>query len=402
MATTKKKQPTAKPKPSAAVTDTALEEQFASNASSAQQHSKINSTPIYVCLRCGVKTIDPKNHFFLAGNPDLYTANGGYVPLCKSCMQELYTKAFDVAGDVELAIQICCHYLDWPFNPAIANKAKDARISYPLQEYNNRILHSRDKGKDFGETIVFRIKNEDKDAIAQRAADEKKWDRDSRVNMSYVKKIVGYDPFADDSLTSEDRKYLFNTMAGYCPDDSITEDSHRLQSILNIVSLQLQAHKVGEQINREFAKSPINAQAIDSFTKVQKDLYQSINSMAKENGVSVSSAGASKPVNTLTERMKMLKEQKFEDIEVNMFNIEQSKCFQKIAEISMHAAIKELQLEDNDYSDMLAEQTELVAKLTNERDTLAEELRLLKNQKILNQYELDRYDAQRNQPENDT
>ena len=326
----------------------------------------------------------------------MYTANGGYVPICKSCMQELYTYAFDVSGgDVELAIQICCHYLDWPFNPVIANKAKEAKISYPLQEYSNRIVHSRDKDKDFGQTLVFRIKNEDKVAADERAAAEKKWDTASLKNMAYVKKIVGYDPFDDTSLTSEDRMYLFNTMAGYCPDDSIIDDSHRLQSILNIVNLQLQAHKVGEQISREFAKSPISPHTIDSFTKIQKDLFQSINSMAKENGVSASSAGAAKPVNTLTERMKVLKEQGFDAIEVNMFNIEQSKCFQKIADISLHSMIKELRLEDNDYSEMQAEQLELITKLTNERDKLAEELRLLKNEKKMKEFEIEQYEAQK-------
>lgn len=378
----------------AAAPKLSAEEEIAAVKLEADQQRNLAQTTLYRCLRCGVGTLNPKDHFFLSSSP-MYKENKGFVPICKACFKEIYTEILDKFGDADLALKACCHYLDWAYDPVIARKAREAKSSFPLAEYSKRIGASRFSKQTYVDTMYLRITNSAPTAVETREKLEQMWDQTSLQNMQFIKNTVGYDPFSDDNLSSSDRKFLFNTMAGYCPDSSVADDSHKLQSIINIVQLQLQVHKIGEQINQELAKYPIDADKVDDYTTIQKNLYQSINTMAKENGISASGSGGVKPANTLTQKMKKLQEEGFDEIEVNMFNIEQSKALQTIADISMHSIIKELQLEANDYAEIRAEQVEIINKLRAERDKAVEENRILRNEKILYEAEQEEYKRSR-------
>lgn len=393
MAATKTKRRSPKTTPVAASPDLALEKTMAAGAVGAEQQEKLSAAHLYKCVRCGASTLRPKDKFFLSPTSVLYIANEGYVPICKTCMQELYSALLNKYSSPDTAIQVCCHYLDWPYDAAIARKARDNSTTFPLPIYYRSICSSRFAQQTFVDTLQTQAPSSTKQA---RAKVEQNWDRESLQNMGYIKNIVGYDPFDDESFTSTDRKFLFNTMAGYCPDSTVSSDSHKLQSILNIVKLQLQAYKVGEQINQVLAHHPIDVERMNDYTNIQKNLHQSINTMAKENGISASGNGGVKPANTLTERMKLLKEEGFEAIEVNMFNVEQSEMFQKIADISINSIIKELQFEDNDYSEILSEQLAHISTLTQEHDTAVEELRVLENKMIAREEEFKEYEKQKN------
>ena len=68
-------------------------------------------------------------------------------------------------------------------------------------------------------------------------------------------------------------------------------------------------------------------------------------------------------------------EQKFE---VNLFDIETSMGMQQVSELSNKAIIKQLMLDENDYTWMISEQKEMIERQENKIIRLEEENRLIK------------------------
>lgn len=339
-------------------------------------------TPVYTCLRCGKSALKPEEHFYRIRTSTLYLSNDYYVPLCKTCLKNIYNEYVKKYDDVDIAFALCCAVLDIAYVPHVARNAIEEKPDSPIGLYLSRIAMTPHSELTYGDSYVKSLYETGDAKVAIREKQEKKWDDESLQNMQYIKNIVAYDPFEDESYTSADRKFLFNTMAGYCPDSTIASDSHKLQSILNIVKVQLQAHKVSELLSEELTKEPPDQRRIEGYTKTQKELYASINTMAKENGISAGS-GAVKSITTLTERMRKLQEEDFEDIEFNLFSVEHSEALKACAQISAESIFKELQLDGADYTEIITKQRDLIEKLSKENSELSEDLRIYKNKEAL-------------------
>jgi hypothetical protein len=66
--------------------------------------------------------------------------------------------------------------------------------------------------------------------------------------MNYCISVCGYDPFENCGMTDLDRKYCFNILAGYCDSQGVSEDGHKVQSVIQITQSQLQCRKLDEFI----------------------------------------------------------------------------------------------------------------------------------------------------------
>jgi len=80
--------------------------------------------------------------------------------------------------------------------------------------------------------------------------------------------------------------------------------------------------------------------------------------------------------------MKEMAEHGFSEIEVNLFDIKTSEAFKQIDEISNTNISNQLTLDNNEYTDIIKEQRELIQKYDNELEYLKEENRILKNKII--------------------
>lgn len=304
--------------------------------------------------------------------------NNAYSRICKNCVEKMYQDILTKTDNVYLAVETCCHYLDVPYVPAFAKITELNKNRRPMSEYVNTLLTSQAyEGLTYADSIADRYTPDGEQKIATPR--EKDWDKDSVQNMNYIKNIVGYDPFDDETYSDADRKFLYNTMSGYCPDSTIANDSHKLNSIINIVRQLLQVNKVTNEINRQLSL-PVEEQTdIKNLADMQKTFFQSIDRMAEKN--SISQAKSSRGANTLTARMQMLQNDGFRNIEVNMFDIKQAKQLQALADMSAKAMINAIELEDNDYSEIIAEQRDMVVRLNRENEELKEQVRILTNEK---------------------
>ena len=190
---------------------------------------------------------------------------------------------------------------------------------------------------------------------------------------------LGYDPFEEEPI--EDRKYLFNVLVDYL-DDSILEDNFLLNSIISIVKSQRQVAKLDAQISsiiNDPERMANNMSAVKSLVEAKKNISTAMLKTAEDNGISAKyNTTKSKGQGTLSGILGRLNDIGFESAKINMFDIETSKSLRQIADISNKSIIEQLNLDDSEWSSMVAEQRHLLTDLQGRYDIAKEECRLLR------------------------
>jgi hypothetical protein len=101
--------------------------------------------------------------------------------------------------------------------------------------------------------------------------------------------------------------------------------------------------------------------------------------MAKDNGISVNhNNNKSKGGNTLNGIVKKLNEIGLSSAEINLFDLETCDAMKQIADFSNRSILDQLMFDENDYTDMISQQRDLIKKLDDVLITLRENNRLLK------------------------
>lgn len=210
-----------------------------------------------------------------------------------------------------------------------------------------------------------------------------KWSKKDKQNMKYVISTIGYDPFEEVGLSEADRKYCFNILAGYCDTDGIAEDGHKMQGVVEITMLYCQCKKITEAMNIELSKEIVDDAKVAKLTSSKSSLLSSIATIAKDNNIASNYNKNSKQgQNSLTSKMKEMAENDFEAIKVNLFDIKTSEAFKQIADLSNQSIMEQLTFDNNDYTDIIKEQREMIQKYEHDYDELQEENRQLKNKII--------------------
>jgi len=348
------------------------------------------NAPVYKCTRCGKTKDDPKGFFFVSKTSPLFTSNELYTHICCDCANELFMDAKLKYKDEKMALIVICHYLDVYFAEELYEKVKDnANFSYG--NYSKLLNGTQYKAKNFTTFLVNALRegNALKTGQEIQLDNEVKWNASDKKNKSYVLQTVGYDCFEDENYTDANRKFLFNTLSDYLTDDVI-EDPHKLLSAISLVKTTLQLDSVDKLITSEFRQKIPDNSLIKSLTEIKDKLARTINSCANENGISAKGSGkGSKGSNTLTNIMKEMSENGFEEIKVNIVDIKLSNSYQEIAKDNARALFDELNNTSDDYARMVATQSEMIDEYQTKIMKLEEEIRLLKIQNKALKLELD-------------
>ena len=209
------------------------------------------------------------------------------------------------------------------------------------------------------------------------------WSNKDTQNMNYAISTIGYDPYEDVGLTDADKKYCFNMLAGYCDTDGLSEDGHKLQGVIEITMLYCQCKKITEAMNVELSRLEVDDAKIAKLTTSKSSLLSSIATIAKDNNIASNYNKNSKQgQSSLSSKMKEMAENGFEEIRVNLFDIKTSEAFRQIDEISNINIANQLTLDNNEYSEIVKEQREMIQKYDKDIEELREENRILKNKII--------------------
>ena len=345
------------------------------------------------------------------------------VPVCKECCK---SSCLNDDGSVNLDdLKILLRQIDKPlyydqFESAIQSvKKENSYISSEevnlhgkdiLQKYFTLIATRQDKARSFSDSeqegfihqntnrkqeeinfikskyskylVVDKLKKTDTVEIISDNTDVK-WSKKDKQNMKYVISTVGYDPFEDVGLSEADRKYCFNILSGYCDTDGISEDGHKMQGVIEMTMLYCQCKKITEAMNIELSKETVDDAKVSKLTSSKSSLLSSIATIAKDNNIASNYNKNSKQgQNSLTSKMKEMEENDFEAIKVNLFDIKTSEAFKQIADLSNQSIMDQLTFDNNDYTEIVKEQREMIQKYEHDCDELKEENRNLKNKII--------------------
>lgn len=340
--------------------------------------AKLNTkkeTPRYVCQCCGEEKVE--SNFFSSKWSKVWNITDHKVLFCKDCIQKLFDE-FKNRFDEFTALKICCHYLDVPVYREMYDSIVQNNNFFNVGLYLRQMNLGQFQYKGFEVSMVNGELGKTEDEAKEER--EAKWSRADKQNMNYCISVCGYDPFENCGMTDLDRKYCFNILAGYCDSQGVSEDGHKVQSVIQITQSQLQCRKLDEFINAELMSQSPDESRIKNLSTTKKQLLDAIAKIAQDNNISSAyNQNSKKGMNTLSSKMKEIADNGFESIYVNCFDIETCKAMEQIAEISNQAIMNELCLDSSDYSDMVKEQRGMITELDKKAKALEEENRILKN-----------------------
>lgn len=356
------------------------------------------STPI--CLNCGVHG---KVTQFYRSNNQTHIFNSCYIPYCKTCIEQFYQEYYKQTGRSDLAMYLMCRKTDTFYSTKVFEGAESTslKLNQPLVSCYFRMLNSIKDNAGFKDNFNESANFLDLEILEDKYRSGKigtgnngntvvapdMFTEEDEINKKDCIKLLGYDPFFDNDKVEQ--KYLYNTLLPFL-DDATLEDAFKLPIVIELVKSLGQVEKLNKTFNVILASAENivdNSSKVSSLVGSKDKLYRSVLAMAKDNGISVNHAmNKSQGAGTLSRIVKELEEIGLRDAKVNLFNIETSDSMKQVADISNHSLMEQINLQDSELWDMIAELREVRIKLENKVNELNELLRLekVKNSDLLN------------------
>lgn len=319
------------------------------------------------CYMCG--DFKRKDRFYLSTNPMIST---GIAPICKECAKKIALRV-DENGDehepTKESIIQALRYLDKPFLENIYTSSVQEvanlvrrKTTNVWASYMKNISMPNYYGMTFADSDFFKtkIKYEDElktdDIVAGHESEDQ--------YQSYVKnkedviRLLGYDPFDQESMI--DQPFLYSQLLGLLDSsEDANDDMMRTASAISIVRAFLQQSKIDNAIATymtDVNKLQNNAATIKSLQSSKKELTSVIKDLAAESCISLKNTkNAKKGENTWTGKLKKIKDMNLREGEVNGFDIATCKGMRQVMDLSNESILKQLRLDESEWSDMVAD-----------------------------------------------
>ncbi|MEE1084257.1 MAG: hypothetical protein UH850_11090 [Paludibacteraceae bacterium] len=347
--------------------------------------------PEYVCPHCG--KLKKRSEFYVSSDP---AVSIGIAFPCKDCAENIarrYDLKTDSYSDVtETSLKNALMYLDKPFLKTLwdsaYNEVHDASLKQPkrniwaayiksVQMVNYKTMRWRDGDFDDEPSNAKNTDLVNDDYIAPDVAEE------LERNRRDVVRLVGYDPFEKEQL--EDKPLLYAQTVGYLDMSGNNDDAMRTSSVITIVRGFLQIQKLDDMI----AQSMMNAVKsgasgeIKAFLDAKQKISSTISQLAEQNCISLKhNKNNTKGENTWTGKVRIMKEMNLREAEVNIFDAETAIGLAQVADISNASILKQINLDENDYVQMLTEQKKMIEDLNKKANEAIEKARILLRENI--------------------
>lgn len=348
--------------------------------------------PEYVCPHCG-KT-KKKSEFYVSTDPAVVI---GVAFPCRDCSENIARRYNAKTGEysdmTEESLKSALMYLDKPFLKKLwdsaYNEVHNPSLKQPKRNMWNAYIKSvtslsqyrglRWRDGDFDDVKV----NEEIHSVTTTLPQNQEVLEECEKNRRDVIRLIGYDPF--DKEAPEDQPLLYAQLIGYIDGDGNNDDMTRILDCIEIVRGYLQMHKINDMSAKAFANLANTGQSgeIKNYMDTKKKLADVISQLAEQSCISQKhNKNTKKGENTWTGKIKMLKDLNLREAENNGFDIGTCRGMQQVLEISDASIMKQLSLDESEWSDMVAEQREKIIGLQSERDIYKEINRILLRENI--------------------
>ena len=342
--------------------------------------------PEYVCPHCG--ELKKKSAFYVSSDP---AVSIGVAFPCKDCAEKIARRYDPKTGSYSdmtaSSLKNALMYLDKPFIQKLwdtaYNEVHDPSLKQPkhnmwtsyiknVQMYQYKTMRWRDGDFDETPTSSTQVARPMDDYIAPDVAEE------LERNRHDVVRLVGYDPFEKEQL--EDKPLLYAQTVGYLDMSGNNDDAMRTSSVITIVRGFLQIQKLDDMLAQAMISTAKNGGSaeIKALLDAKKNISATISQLAEQNCISLKhNKNNTKGENTWTGKVRMMKEMNLREAEVNIFDAETAAGLAQVADISNASILKQINLDENDYVQMLTEQKQTIATLNKEANEAIEKARLL-------------------------
>lgn len=199
-------------------------------------------------------------------------------------------------------------------------------------------------------------------------------------NKNDTLRLLGYLPFEKEKLS--DQPFLYSQLIGFLDSsEEGNDDMMRTSSIISIVRGFLQQSQLDDMV-AELVRDPRNAEkniaTVKALQQMKWNITQNITKLAEQSCISLkNSKNATKGENTWTGKIKKIKDLNLRDGMVNGFDIATCRGMQQVQEISDASIMKQLALDESEWSDIVAEMRKDNQELRKERDSYKEINRIL-------------------------
>lgn len=348
--------------------------------------TKEASTEKFLCYCCGEKKIRSK--FYASTDP---FNSVGVIPYCKDCLADIarnYNKNSKQYGDVtKSSLMAACERADLPYLERVWEASVNEVTNPDLEKPKSNVWAAYIKNIKMPQYAELRWR--DGDIFHKGCSDnasEQSSERDINPevlvelekNRKDVVKLIGYDPFEKEA--ESDKPLLYAQLIGYLDGDGNNDDMTRVLDSIEIVRGYLQLQKINDMSAKAFSNLAKTGQSgeIKNYMATKKQIADVIKQLAEQSCISQKhNKDAKKGENTWTGKIKKLKELNLREAEVNGFDIGTCRGMQQVLEMSDASIMKQLALDESEWSDMVAEQRKLLIDTQKERDVYKEVNRIL-------------------------
>lgn len=361
--------------------------------------AKKEAEPKYLCPYCNKEK--KASEFYMSSDPLIMT---GKTTMCKECAEKIARNWDGRTGEfgdcTKASVQEALERLDKPWLDKIwdssyfeyindKNPKKRSNIwaayikNIGLPNYKTMRWRDGDLFTSYKETALKQAQQEIGNASADEIAKGQEINEEYEKNRSDVIRLLGYDPFEKEQ--EEDKPLLYSQLIGYLDTSGENDDMMRTSSAITIVRGFLQQSKLDDMIAKAMSSPNVSNKSgeIKTYLDSKQKVASTVSQLAEQSCLSLKhNKSASKGENTWTGKIKKLKELNLREAEVNGFDIGTCRGMQQVLEMSDASIMKQLNLDESEWSDMVAEQRQKLIELQNSLDVYKEINRLLLRENI--------------------
>ena len=326
-----------------------------------------------------------ESEFYMSTDPLVLT---GRTSMCKDCAKKIARNwdenKKEYGNCTKASVQAALERLDKPWIESLwessYHEVYDENIG--MTQYKTMRWRDGDLFNTYVEdakTVADIERREEENA--QMLVNSQEVQNEFEKNKRDVIRLLGYDPFEGEKI--EDQPLLYSQLIGYLDLGGDNDDMMRTSSAITIVRGFLQNAKIDDRLAKAMANSNANTAEIKALLDSKQKLSSNISQLAEQSCLSLKhSKNASKGENTFTGKTKKLKDMNLREAENNAFDIGTCEGMRQVADISNASILKQIHLDENDYTEMLGQQREMIVKLQQQADENAEKARILLRENV--------------------
>lgn len=340
----------------------------------------------FTCTKCG-KVLEKKK-FYLSTASD---QKSGITPICKDCAEKIAIPIVDgnKKNPDKNSVDRALYALNKPFLNSVwdaslleAANTATGKVKYNvwtsyiknIQMPNYYSLTYRESDNYTGG--IYSLSDMKEDVLPNDQEIIELFEKNKKDTL----RLLGYLPFEKEKLS--DQPFLYSQLLGFLDASGEgNDDMMRTSSVISIVRGFLQQAQIDDMIAglvQDPKSASQNVATIKSLQDMKRNITIGITKLAESSCISLKhSKNSVKGENTWTGKIKKIKDLNLRGTETNGFDMATCRGMQQVQEISDASIMKQLHLDDSDWSDMVAEMRVESVALRRERDAFKEINRIL-------------------------